>query len=331
MLKNNHPVFRMLLLLLMCQLLISCSHSRLPAFKRLENYNFKPESTLQSRLGEIPPVLLESLKQLDNRADYRPYKLTPAEFKLFADDLALLPGIHRSAMQKRLAGIYFVENLSSGGYSDFVRGGDGKIYTVLVLNPSLLKTTISEWIKIKELSAFLEDREDISIRVDCGEKGRSALLYLLLHESAHLLDYVAICTPYVEKELAGSGRGLAQVPFVSVAWQDYHQPKPQFDFYQRSVLSFYGNDNSRKLSRSSLPDLYRNLAATPFNILYASQNWAEDFAETAAFSALKSITGKSCLITVDGPGANHFHFSVLERPAVSVRLPQLYSTCSTVY
>jgi hypothetical protein len=154
-------------------------------------------------------------------------------------------------------------------------------------------------------------------------------VYLLLHETAHQLDYLAGCTPYVEKDLAGRGKSLATVPFDSATWRDYNHPLPAFDFPLRGRLRFYGSDNSAKLSRSELPNLYRRLAKTPFTTLYASQNWAEDFAETAAFAALARINGIVCTMRVHGPGTERFEFPILDHPEVVIRLPLLYSACRT--
>lgn len=322
-----------LFLMVLAALFLSCCAIDRPTtdFKRLESYRFDPDTDLADRLADVPEQLLESLQKLDQREDYLPYRLSPVERKQFASTLKELPGIHLAAMQKRLVGIYFVKNLSSGGYSDFVWSRDGKLYTLLVLNPELLKKSISEWVRDKEMSAFLDDRKDIGLNVNCYENGRSALLYLLLHESAHLLDYVAGCTPYVERELADRGKTLATVPFASRVWQDYSSPQPLFDFPQRAEMHFYGSDNSRKLSRGKLPEAYQSLAKTPFNILYASQNWAEDFAETAAFSSLARITGHACTIRIDKTGGSSFLFSMLDRPPVVARMPSLYSSCRSDY
>lgn len=320
------PVLCVMLVLAGC--LASCTASgTLPAFKRLENYRFDRATPLPDRVGEIPPLLLDALKRLDNRPDYRPYNLTPEEMRQFSAALDELPDIQRTAIEARLAGIYFVQNLSSGGYSDYLLDRHGVLHTVLVLNPAILHTSISRWITDKELSAFLADRDDIGLTTECTGGERSALLYILLHETAHQLDYVAGCTPYVEKELASAGKPPLTVPFSGVAWKEYDHPWPEFDFPQRDRLHFYGSDPSAKLSRSELPALYRRLEATPFSTLYASQNWAEDFAETAAFSALARYNGIVCTLRVRGPGTERFEVPTLDRSEAVIRLPLVYSSC----
>jgi len=321
---------RLFALLFACMSCLSCSVSLLPEHKQMENYGFRPGSMLVERVAPPPLFLLEELKRLDGRSDYLPYIPTAADMQQLNDYLLLLPPRERAAMVKRLAGIYFVTNLSSGGFSDYVYDKNGTLHTILVLNPALFKTGISQWVKDKELSAFLDDRADIGLEVDCGEEGRSALLYILLHESAHQLDYVAGCTPYVEKDLAKSGKLTADVPFVARTWLGYEQPLPRYDFIPRARLHFYGSSAGPRLSRSELPAAYAGLAVTPFNLLYGSQNWAEDFAETVAFSNLKRIAGKDCRIRVTGPGHKERVVWLTDRKPVAERMQYLYNSCVAV-
>ncbi|HEX9079715.1 MAG TPA: hypothetical protein VF795_09010 [Desulfuromonadaceae bacterium] len=320
------PVLVVMIILAGC--LASCASGGLPPFKRLENYPFDPSKTLPERVTEVPPLLLEALKRSDNRPDYRAYRPTPGELRQLAAALGELPDIQRQALHGRLVGIYFVQNLSSGGYSDYLLDRRGVLHTVLVLNPAILHTGMSRWITDKELSAFTTDRSDIGLSVECSDGGRSALLYILLHEAAHQLDYLAGCTPYVERALAAAGKPLAAVPFAAAAWRDYDHPLPEFDAPLRGRLRFYGSGATARLPAGEMPALYRYLATTPFTTLYASQNWAEDFAETAAFAALARRDGIVCTLRVRGPGTEQFLMPLLDRPPVAARLPLLSPSCA---
>jgi hypothetical protein len=306
----------------------SCVHApQLPMFKQLENYRFDPAIPLLDRVAEVPPHLLEALKKLDERDNYRPYVPTLQDKKMIVAAFHAIPGIQRDVLDRRLVGVYFVENFSAGGYSDYLFDRDGNIYTILVLNPAILRTGISRWIKEKELSAFGNDRNDIDLTVECKEGDMTALVYILLHETAHILDYVSGCTPYVEKDLAAMGKPLDAASFAGAAWLDYDRPLAVYDFPQRNKLGFYGAKTGSRISRNELFKLYRSLEATPFTNLYASQNWAEDFAETAAFSSLSRITGSACVIRLQGPEVENFEVSTTERKPVSMRLPILYGGC----
>lgn len=306
-------------------ILASCSHS--PSFKQLENYRYDPATPLLDRVAEVPPHLLEALKKLDERDDYRPYQPTLEDAKKIVAAFHAIPDVQRAVLEKRLVGIYFVENFSAGGYSDYLFDKNGNLYTILVLNPAILRTGISKWIKDKELSAFRNDRSDIDLIVECNEGEMTALVYIMLHEMAHIVDYVSSCTPYVEKDLASSGKPLDKASFTAAAWQDYDHPKAEFDFPQRRKMGFYGAAQDGGISRSELSNLYRSLAVTPFTNLYASQNWAEDFAETSAFSLLSRLIGSACILRVKGPGAELFEVSTMVREPVARRLPLLYKGC----
>ncbi|MDD5285289.1 MAG: hypothetical protein PHD54_05480 [Desulfuromonadaceae bacterium] len=309
-------------------ILASCAHSpETPMFKRLESYRFDPATPLMDRVAEVPAHLLESLKKLDGRDNYHPYIPTLDDMKKVVAAFHALPDMQRTVLDRRLVGIYFVENFAGGGYSDYLFDRDGNLYAILILNPAILRTGISKWITDKELSAFGNDRADIDLTVECREGDMSALVYILLHETAHILDYVSGCTPYVEKELADRGKPLDAASFTGMAWVDYNRPIAAYDFPQRSRLGFYGATSAPRISRSELSKLYRSLAATPFTNLYASQNWAEDFAETAAFSSLARIIGSACIIRVQGPPADRFEVSTTAREQVAKRLPILYRGC----
>jgi hypothetical protein len=311
-----------------CLIMVSCTHAPpVPVFKQLESYRYDPAIPLLARVTEVPPHLLEALKKLDEREDYRPYLPTLEDTKKIAAALHAIPDIQRAVLERRLVGIYFVENFSAGGYSDYLFDKDGNLFTILVLNPAILRTGISKWIRDKELSAFRNDRSDIDLIVECNEGDMTALVYIMLHEMAHIIDYVSGCTPYVEKDLAGRGKALDAAPFTAAAWLDYDRPRTDFDFQLRSKMGFYGAAKDGGISRSELPALYRSLAATPFTNLYASQNWAEDFAETAAFSSLARLIGSACTIRVQGPGAERFEFSTTAREPVARRLPLLLQGC----
>ncbi|MDO9067120.1 MAG: hypothetical protein Q7W05_01530 [Deltaproteobacteria bacterium] len=309
----------------------SCVHTpQLAKFKQLENYHFDPMIPLLNRVAEVPSYLLEALKKLDERDDYRPYIPTLEDTNKIVAALHAIPDIQRVVLDRRLVGIYFVENFSAGGYSDYLYDRDGNLYTILVLNPAILSTGISKWIREKELSAFKNDIADINLTVECREGNMTALVYIMLHETTHIMDYVSGCTPYVEKDLAHRGKSLDSSSFTGEAWLDYDLPLARYDFPLRSKLGFYGAAKDSGISRSELPGLYRSLAATPFTNLYASQNWAEDFAETAAFSSLARIIGSGCIFRVEGPGTDPFEISTIFREPVERRLPILFNGCADI-
>ncbi len=74
--------------------------------RRLESYDFQPDSSVLSRIREAPGFLLSETRAMDSRPDYAPYRPTRADMDLFADCMAYLPKVHREILEKRIVGIF---------------------------------------------------------------------------------------------------------------------------------------------------------------------------------------------------------------------------------
>ena len=91
------------------------------------------------------------------------------------------------------------------GLTDYVLNERGDLFAIMVFNPDALKMDISAWMTIRENSCFIKDDPSVRIRVNCGTQYKG-FLYALLHESAHLVDYVDHRTPYVEEDMKYSAK-----------------------------------------------------------------------------------------------------------------------------
>ncbi len=249
--------------------------------RKLESYHFNASTQLIDRLKPIPSFLLEEIKKMDGRDDYRNYTFSPEEKKELAHYLELLPPRYKDVMRKRLIGIYAVSPFMGAGLTDWVMDAKGEVYAIMVINPGVMKKNISEWLTYREKSCFNDDGSGLEVRVDVGVR-YSALMYFLLHETAHVVDYVEYHTPYVELSLkAVSAYSARDKLFVRGIWDEYAKPDRDADFPLRSEITFYGLSNGPKIPLSKAKELYNAFSKSPFVSLYASQNWAEDFAETA--------------------------------------------------
>jgi len=85
--------------------------------------------------------------------------------------LGLLPSKHQQMMHASLVGIYFVANFFGSGMADFVFDEKENVYTILIINPDVLHTGISDWMTHREATCFKpagDGEQDISIRVEAG-------------------------------------------------------------------------------------------------------------------------------------------------------------------
>lgn len=291
--------------------------------RRLASYGFDPRAELLSRVTPIPRFLLDDIRKLDGRDDYRAYTPSAAELKQLKEYLSLIPPKYRDVMRERLVGIYFISPFMGGGLADWVLDDAGKMYAVLVVNPEVFRRTLSGWLTYRENSCFRDDGSKTGVSVDAGTRF-SGLMYLLLHEAAHIVDYVENHTPYVEPVLKAMTERRAEDSFFTRGvWADYGRPLPASGYALRGDVTFYGLSGGPKIPAARAAELYRDFAKSPFASLYGSQSWAEDFAEMAMAYHLAKKLGQPFRVRVMKDGKEIGGFSSMNSEKVKSRLGYL--------
>src|SRR5262245_15055773 len=144
--------------------------------RRLDHWQRALALPLEQRMTAAPPELAEYLV-LDNIKDGIAHRPRPAAVPqdLLRDAQAALAGIPpgvRTLLKRKLAGIYFVEDLGGTGYTDVVRDSRGNAVAGFVaLDASVLaKQTANAWATWKESTPFVADsRHTLAAEI---EKGR---------------------------------------------------------------------------------------------------------------------------------------------------------------
>ena len=249
----------------------------IPQNKRLSNYPFDPQSTLIERIKPIPEPVLAELKQLDEREDYTPYMPSPGETAAIAAVFETLPPLNIKVMRERLAAIYFVSNFISAGYSDWLVNERNEIYTYIVINTTALKTNADELLIWKENSCFINDDSDFEIKISVSPNLKG-FMYIMLHESCHVVDYVLGATPFTEPDIKQLRKVPQETDFTRGIWRSYDQSVEYYKF--RENVSFY---QEPRVKISQAESIYREMSASPFISLYSSLNWAEDLCEFLTF------------------------------------------------
>ncbi len=273
----------------------------LPALNRLESYSFDPASPLETRIKLIPAPVLEFFRAFDSRPDYAGYAPTAADRALVLAYLRLLPPAYEKTFRERCVGIYFVPGMVGNGLTDWISGPGGKIYFHMILNPAALRDDLSRTLTDRDKSCFIP-RKGWTLRVEAGDKYKG-LLYSLVHEGTHGLDYAAGVTPYADDTMPAYYRPRRAVSggFCLKRWAGYSSPRPEADFPGRDKLTFYGLGNGPKLDISAAPELYAGMLKGGFISLYGARSWAEELAELATFSVLDTLE-QPYEITVTSPG-----------------------------
>lgn len=249
------------------------------ASKNLASYRFDSRTPIVDRVEIAPAFLIEDLRKYDNNYTYTAYEPTPEEHSLLEQSLALLPPSYMKLFEERLVGIFFVNRFIGSGMTDYVIDGNQKLYFTLILNPETMRHDASDWLSHRESTCFgaaAGEEQVTTVKIDCGRE-YTGLLYVLLHEGAHMIDYLDHATPYVDWSMQVLGMGTAPTSFSAPVWRSYSKPRARDDFPLRSELHFYGLGKPIPISQAAA--LYRGLKKSPFVSLYGSTNWAEDFAE----------------------------------------------------
>ena len=286
-----------------------------------ENYGFSGKTPVDRRIKKSPPFVLTYLKNLDGRDDYSDHELTPEELEIIKKSIELLPAGTRRTMEERLLGIYFINNFLGSGFADWVLDKENNFYVFLVFNPVVLKKNISQTITDKEKTCFIPNDPSYEIYLDCGTE-LSGFYYILLHETAHLVDYVSQVTPYTEEEVKIYKNIIKpSTPFISGVWKTYNKTIEEYTF--RKEVTFYGFHKGPRINISRAPEIYRALSMTPLPTLYGTLNWAEDIAEMLTFYHITEKLKYPFIIKVLKNGKEIYRLEPMKNPHIRKRLRHL--------
>lgn len=242
------------------------------------------------RFGPAPPALVD-LIALDNRVNGFPNKPSaahpPPDF--MADvraALAELPAAVRRPLARRLAGIYFVDDLGGTGFTDRLNAAPGEAPAgFIVLDPSVLtKHTANSWASWRDGTPFKPDpdyRIEVSLARGRDDTRKNAIQYILLHEIAHVLSIGGHFHP--DWNLRPSElKSTREFAFFEQSWLvagDEYKTRFDSEFAQRKDVVYYFGP---KIAGDQMVATYDALEKTNLPTLYAASHPGDDFAEAFA-------------------------------------------------
>jgi hypothetical protein len=260
------------------------------------------------------------MKDLDGR-NYTAYVPDDNDMKIIARSLKELPSLTKKVIKKKLLGIYFINNLWGSGFADWVIDREGKIYTFLIFNPTVLKKSLSKMITHKEKTCFILNDKRYRIELDCG-RGSSGFFYILLHESGHVVDYITGISPFVEPDMLKiKGKSHGTNLFTEGIWKGYKKTIGNYKFMKR--VTFYGFSKGPKINISEAADIYRGLSKSPFVSLYSTLSWAEDVVELLTFYHITEKMKRPFVISVFRDDKLVYRLEPMKNPLVRKRFPGL--------
>ncbi len=289
--------------------------------RKLESYNFDPDSSLIERVKTTPDFVLNAWAEFDQKDDYTSYTPNREELHMIGKCLDGLPPLHGAVLKERLVGIYFINNFIGSGMADWLFDEEGDLYCYMGFNTAILRLTFSELVTQKEGSLFIKDDPDLSVKIDCGDE-LPGFMYILLHESTHVSDYVKNITPYTEKWMTvAQSDPPDQTPFTMSVWRSYRRPVRKYNFSYRKHITFYGLSGGPRINISDAVSLYKRLGGTPFASVHGSTNWAEDLAEYVTFYHLTQKSKHHYVISVENNAESIFTYEPMKNQEVIKRMP----------
>lgn len=257
---------------------------RTPAFWRdIQN------QPLDARIGPAPPELVEYIS-LDAQLQDFPVqpRATTATPDFLADvraAVAEMPPKIRTILERRLIGIWLVDDIGGSGLTDLVGWGRAEGAAFVVLDPTqLAMRRANEWATWKEGTPFKPDskwRIDARIAEDRNNTRKEAILYILLHEIGHVVGTRGDIHPRWDRPSSEVGNG-SLFSFYSLSWRmdpasSGHRTIFEASYPDRAKVTYYFGAN---LEGSEMQVAYRWLQSTNFPSLYAATNPGDDFAES---------------------------------------------------
>lgn len=317
--KYHIKMFIVSILILSVSVFAGCLKSISPVFS-MKNHIHPAGRPFEKRIGLKSDIVLNRLKEIDGRKDYTFYDPSLSEIKEALDAFAKLPPLSKKILNERLTGIYFVNDLLGSGLTEWV-DFHGETFCFMAFNPSVLNKGLSELLTLKELTSFIHDSKDISVKINCGAS-ESGFLYILMHEAVHAVDYALRVTPYTDftfKDFYSIKK--SETSFTRGIWRDYSETIKGYPF--RTGLTFYGFGGGPKIKISEAADRYRKLSESPFVSLYSSLNWAEDLAEYLTFYHITQVMRLTFSIEVYHKNKIIYNYEPFRKPAILKRSEEL--------
>jgi len=256
---------------------------------------------LMTRVGPPSPLAIKEFKNAGMEG-VRPHTLTASERTTVEVTLASLPLLTRRVLEKKLHYLAFVDGIPGEGTGLTSPVAKTGLYDI-TLRASILDEPLSIFLTTKERRLFTNDGTGLTIMV--SGTGTDALTYVLLHESAHVVD---------------NSCGITANPrsrFVADIWASQKRFVPRLEVSVVAATAFHGG---RPLRIGQAAAVYDAMAQTGFVSLYATHGSLDDFAELVAWrEILVQHQGNLVIEVKDASGKSLRRWEPLTFPEVQKR------------
>jgi hypothetical protein len=277
---------------------------------------FDATTPLESRITDTPASVLKMFADAGEPAP-TPHVLTADERRTLAAAFAALPPLHRTILLERLQSLSFLDGMPNTALTSPVNPGELVTRYHWTIRAGVLHETVSDWLTAKERTLFGTEASPLTVSVEAGTM--DAILYVLLHEGAHVVDGALGLTPAMPR--GGSETPGRSTPFTAGVWTDRLVPVAAYRDPLIEQVTFRRGGKPLRLDQAR--PLYVALQRTPFVSVYASTNWYDDLAETLSVYHLTARLKQPFRIVVRDGGREVFACEPAKSALVRRRFDQL--------
>ncbi|HLK59889.1 MAG TPA: hypothetical protein VKU00_25230 [Chthonomonadaceae bacterium] len=282
----------------------------------MRHYGFDPASALESRVRETPATVLKMFEQT-GRAAPTPHTLTEEEQRKLSAAFAALPPLHRRILSEHLRSVSFLDSMPNTALTSTVNPGEPYRVCDITIRAAILHQNVSEWLTEKERSCFSPDGSPLSVSIEAGK--RDALIYVLLHEATHIVDFCQGMTTNQPSD--NPPAGAVPGAFTRDVWSDRTLPAPPYRDPLREHVRFYAGGEALPIDQAEA--VYQSLRRTPFVSLYGGSNCADDLAEYVAVYHWTRMLKQPFRIVIRKEGKTVFTYEPMKSDLVRSRIGQM--------
>jgi hypothetical protein len=283
----------------------------------VRRYGPDPTTSLESRVKETPAAILKMLKELGGTPP-TDHALTGEERRKLSAALASLPPLHRRILSERLRGLNFVDGMPNTALTSTINPDEPYPLFDITIRAGVLREDVSEWLTQKERTCFDAAGSPLSVAVEAGKL--DAIVYALLHEATHVVDFCLGITPAIRSGDQPAA-GAPATAFTEGTWSGRltHSPRYRDPLLERIKFRAGG----QTLAIDQAESVYAALRRTPFVSLYGSNNWFDDLAEYVTVYHSTQVLKQPYRIVIRNEGKEVFGYEPMKSDLVRGRVGQM--------